>query len=321
MDDGRRIWEVGVFRPGIDQTRQIHTKNTLASPTPVVADDKLFVHYGHMGTAALDLHGKVLWRQNELRYPPVHGNGASPVLIGKVLAVSCDGVSEPFLAGLDADTGAIRWKTPRVADVKKKFSFATPLAIDTEGQTQLISPASGFVGGYEPQTGRELWRVRYGEGYSVVPRPVFAHNLLFLSSGYDRPAIYAIRPRGASDDVTDSNVAWRHAKGAPNTPSPLVVGDQLFFVSDGGIASCLDALTGREIWTERLGGNFSASPVSAEDRIYFLNENGVCSVIKAGKTFELLARNELDERALASPAITDNAMLIRSESHLWRIGR
>jgi outer membrane protein assembly factor BamB len=136
-----------------------------------------------------------------------------------------------------------------------------------------------------------------------------------------KPVLYAIKPAGAKGDVTDTHIAWSHPKGAPNTPSPLVVGDELYFVSDSGIATCLDARTGNLHWSERLGGGFSASPVLAEGHIYFQNEEGVGTVLKAGKTFEVLAKNDLAERTLASPAVTDNAIFLRSKSHLWRIGK
>ena len=199
------------------------------------------------------------------------------------LIFSADGQKDPFLAALDIRTGEVRWKVPRNSPAKKQFSFSTPLAIEVAGATQVISPASGFVAAYAPQDGRELWRVRYGEGYSVVPRPVFAHGLLFVSSGFDQPVVYAIRPEAATGDATSSNVAWTYKKGAPCTPSMVVVGDELFFVSDGGIATCADARSGEVHWAERLGGDFSASPVAAEGRVYFVNESGVCFVVNAAE--------------------------------------
>jgi len=319
--DGRIIWNVEVLRAEPGATKEFHSKNSHASPTPIVRDGVVYVHFGHMGTAALDLAGKVLWRQTGLTYSPVHGNGASPALVGDLLVFSCDGKAEPFLAALDTKTGAVRWKTPRQTTAKSKFSFATPLAIEVDGVTQIISPASGFVGGYDPKDGRELWRVRYGEGYSVIPRPVYAHGLLFVSSCFNRPVLYAINPRGAQGDATAGHIVWSNPKGAPNTPSTVVVGDELYEVSDGGIATCFDARTGVVHWTERLGGDFSASPVHAEGRLYFQNEAGVGFVLKAGKTFELLAKNDLGERTLASPAVTDGALFLRSKGHLWRIGK
>jgi len=190
-----------------------------------------------------------------------------------------------------------------------------------DGATQIVIPTSGFVAVYDPKTGREVWRARFPEGFSLITRPVFAHGLLFISSSYMKPVLYAVKPGGAKGDVTDTHITWSYAKGAPNTPSPLVVGDELYFVSDSGIATCLDARSGKLHWSERLGGGFSGSPVLAEGRIYFQNEEGGGTVLKAGKAFEVLARNDLGERTLASPAVTDNTLFLRSKSHLWRIGK
>ncbi len=318
--DGKIIWNAEVFQPEEAGAKTHHQKNGLASPTPVVTKDRLFVHFGHMGTAALDLSGKILWRQTELKFSSVHGNGGSPALVDGRLVFSCDGGADPFLVALDAGTGEVRWKTLRNTTAKKTFSFSTPLVIETGGQRELISAGSGFVGGYDLKDGHEIWRARYGEGYSVVPRPLFAHGLLYISSGFDRPVLFAIKPEGASGDVTETNIVWQLAKGIPNTSSVLAVGAELYFVSDGGIASCVDALTGAVHWNERLGGNFSASPIFAEGRIYFQNEAGIGFVVKSGKTFALLAKNDLGERTLASPAVMDGALFIRSELHLWRIG-
>jgi outer membrane protein assembly factor BamB len=322
--NGKGVWDVEVFRPDAASARPMHEKNSPASPTPVVTGDRLYAHFGHMGTAALDLSGKVLWRQTSLKYPPVHGNGGSPSLISErdkqLLVFNCDGGKDPFMAALDAQTGDVRWKSPRSVTSRAPFSFSTPLAIEEGGRTQIVSAASGFVGGYDPADGRELWRVLYGQGYSVVPRPAFAHGILYVSSGFDAAVLYAIRPQGAKGDVTRSHVAWTIRKGAPNTPSPLVAGDELYLVADNGIATCADAHSGKVHWTERLpGGKFSASPVFADGRVYFQNEEGDGFVVKAGKKYELLAENELGERSLASYAVADGALFIRTDKHLWKI--
>ena len=316
---GKTLWDTEVFQPDTAAAQAMHRKNSPASSTPIVAGDRLYVHFGHMGTAALDLSGKIVWKQNELKYPPVHGAGGSPILIGDALVFSCDGERDPFVAALDATTGAIRWKTPRNSPAKKQFAFSTPLAITVGGVPEIISPGPGFVGAYDVKDGREIWRVGYGEGYSVVPRPVFAHGLLFVSSSFDAAVLYAIRPEGAAGDVTATNVAWSTRKAAPHTASPVVVGDEIYFVSDAGIATCADAKTGAVHWSERLGGGFSASPVAAEGRIYFQNEAGVGYVVKAAKKYELLATNELAEASLASYAVADGTVFIRTEKQLWKV--
>jgi outer membrane protein assembly factor BamB len=183
----------------------------------------------------------------------------------------------------------------------------------------VVSAGSGFVAGYNPADGHELWRFRYGDGYSVVPRPVLSGDLLFISSGFDSPVLYAIRLDETRGDITKNNAAWSYAKQVPTTPSMLVAGRELYFVSDGGIASCLDSQTGAVHWSERLEGDFSASPIYAEGRIYFQNEAGAGFVIRAGTRFELMAKNDLRERSLASYAVADNQLFIRTVDHLWAI--
>jgi outer membrane protein assembly factor BamB len=319
--DGKTVWATEVFKADPAGVKLIHTKNSLASPTPVLSGDRLYVHFGHLGTAALDLGGRVIWRQAGLKYEPMHGNGGSPVLVDGLLVFSCDGQKDPEVVALDAATGQVRWRTPRNTPARNKFSFGTPLVIQVDGVTQVIAPGSGFVAGYVPATGRELWRVRYGEGYSVITRPVFAHGLLFVSSSYDRPVLYAIRPQGASGDATATHVAWTAAKGVPNTPSCLVVGDEVYYVADSGVATCADARTGTVHWNERLGGGYSASPFVAEGRIYFQNEAGVGVVVKAGKKFELLANNDVGDRSLATPLPADNALYIRTAGFLFKVGK
>lgn len=314
---GKLLWNTEVFKAGAAATSAMHKKNSLASPTPIVTADRLFVHFGHMGTAAIDLAGKVVWKQTTLGFEINHGGGGSPALVDGMLVFSCDALSDPYLAAIDAATGTVRWKTPRDTPARRKFSFSTPLVVGD----QIVSPTSGLVGGYDVKTGKEKWRVTYGEGYSVVPRPVLADGKVFVSSSFDKPIVKAVRLDGASGDVSDSHVAWTLAKGGPHTASMLISGDHIFLVSDAGIATCAEHRTGNVLWTERLPGNYSASPVLAEGRIYFLNETGTTTVIRADSVFEKLATNALDESTLASPAVFDGAIILRSEGHLWRIGK
>jgi outer membrane protein assembly factor BamB len=313
---GRVLWSSEVFRQG-PRAPRIHDKNSHASPTPILAGKRLFVHFGHQGTACLDTAGKVLWKSTVLAYRPVHGNGGSPVLAAGAVVFSCDGAEERFLAALDPDTGKVRWKTERRTEADRFFSFSTPLVITVKGKQQLVSPGSDVATAYDPGTGKEIWRVRYS-GYSVIPRPVFGHGLVFLSTGFEAPRLLAVRADG-SGDVTDTHVAWTLRHGAPHTPSPLLVGDELYLVADRGLASCLDARTGRPHWQQRIGGNYSASPLYAAGRIYCLAEDGSAVVLRAGKKFEVLARNALGERALASPAAADGALFLRTARHLYRL--
>jgi outer membrane protein assembly factor BamB len=314
---GKEVWNVEVFRQEGASAPRIHAKNSHASPTPVTDGKHLFVHFGHQGTACLGLDGKVVWTNRTLGFAPVHGNGGSPVLVDDLLVFSADGADERFVAALDRATGKVRWKTDRTGTPSRNFSFSTPLVIEVGGKKQIVSPGSDVVAAYDPASGKEIWQVRY-EGYSVIPRPVYGHGLVFLSTGFERPGLLAVRPDGTGD-VTETHVAWRWSRAAPHTPSPLLVGNELYVVSDGGTASCLDARTGREHWQKRLGGNYSASPFEAEGRVYFQSEEGVGTVVEAGTAFKQLGRNALDERTLASIAAADGALFVRTEKHLYRI--
>lgn len=314
---GKELWHKEVFLQDGKKAPPIHGKNSHASPTPLTDGKRLYVHFGHQGTACLDLDGTVRWRTTKLRYAPVHGNGGTPILVGDRLVFAADGSDQQFVAALDCTSGEVLWKTDRNCTAPKKFSFGTPLAITVDGKQQVISPCSGAVIAYDPADGKELWRVKH-DGYSVIPRPVFGHGLLFLSTGYDRPKIMAIRPDGRGN-VTKTHVAWTSPKAAPHAPSPLLVGDELYSISDGGVAACFDARTGEVHWQERIGGNFSASPLYADGRIYVLSEEGVTTVLRAGTNFEVLATNAIREKTLASLAAADGALYLRTERYLYRI--
>jgi len=314
---GNTIWNQEVFKQSADAPR-IQSKNSHASASPLVYAGKVYIHFGHQGSACLNAaDGKVIWTSRELHYAPVHGNGGSPVLVDGMLIFSCDGASDSLVAGLDAATGAVKWSKPRTWDSQKKFAFCTPLAIAVDDRKQVVLPGAGGVAAYDPSTGNEIWKVHYS-GYSVVPRPAFAHGLVFVSTGFDSPSLLAIRVDGQGD-VTRSHVAWTIKNGAPRNASPLVVGDELYMVADSGLASCLDAKSGKVHWQERLAGAYSASPLFANDMVYFLSEQGLTTVVKAAKQFEIVARNALSEKTLASCAAADGALYLRTDQHLYRI--
>jgi outer membrane protein assembly factor BamB len=309
-DTGRIVHNVEVFQ--LTDPGAVHQKNTHASPTPILEGDRVYLHFGSHGTACITRSGQIVWKTQELKYYHRHGPGGSPVVYGDLLIVSCDGYDIQFVVALDKQTGKIRWKSPR----KGYQAYTTPLTIQVQGKDQLISPGAHRAVAYEPLTGKEIWSVRYGDGYSNVPRPVFGHGLVFICSGFEQAELLAVRPDGRGD-VTDSHVAWSVKRAVPLTPSPLLVGEELYLVSDNGIASCLDAKSGKTHWQQRLGGNHSASPIFAEGRIYFLNEEGGSVVIEPGKEFKKLATNQLDGQTLASMAVSGRAIFVRSSSHLY----
>lgn len=316
---GKIVWDVEVFAQEATAPN-IQSKNSHASPTPVVEGDKLYVHFGHMGTACLNTaDGSKVWAARTLRYSPVHGNGGSPVVAGDRLVFSIDGTDRQAVVGLDKATGKVAWQAPRNAKAAKPFSFGTPLLVTADGREQVVSPGSDVVTAVEPKSGKEVWRVRYPGGYSVVPRPVFAHGLVYVSSGYDNPALYAIRPTGTGD-VTATHVAWTLKKpSVPRNSSPVVVGDALYLASDRGVLTCLDAKTGTERWVENLNRPFSASLVVAGGLIYALAEDGTTVVFKPGAGYDPVATNRLGEKALASPAADGGALFVRTEKALYKI--
>ncbi len=311
-ETGQVRHDVEVFR--FTRPPPIHQKNSYASPTPIIGDERVYVHFGTLGTAALTRDGKVVWKNQQLRYQHGHGPGGSPALSGDLLIVNCDGTDVQYVAALDKNTGRIRWQTHRPS---ARMAFSTPLVIDAGDSRQVVSIGGDRAVSYNLESGEELWWIRF-DGFSVVPRPVFGRGLVYLTSGFYNPMLFAVRPNG-SGDVTSSHIAWQSSRGVPLTSSPLLVEEELYYVSDRGFVTCLDAKTGRRHWQARLGGAFSASPVYADGRIYFLNESGETTVITAGRKFNKLSENQLGKRTLASIAVSGAAIFLRTESHLYRI--
>ena len=275
------------------------------------------MHFGAEGTAALTTAGEIVWKE-QFSYESQHGAGGSPILYGDLLILSCDGADAAFVVAIDKRTGKTRWKTSRRQPWDQ--AYTTPLAIRVGDRDEIVSVGAYRAAVYDPQSGKEIWRVSYGDGFSNVPRPVYGHGLVFIATGFQQPTLIAVRPDGTGD-VSKTHVGWTLRRGAPLTPSPLIVGDELYLVSDAGIATCLDAATGAIHWQQRLNGTFSASPIYADERIYFLSEDGVATVIAPGREFKKLATNALDGATLASMAVSGGSIFIRSATHLYRIGK
>jgi len=293
----------------------LNPKNSHASPTPILDGDRVYVHFGASGTAALTSAGEIVWK-NRFTYESQHGNGGSPALYNDLLIVNCDGADTAFVVAMDKATGKVRWKTSRRQPYDQAYS--TPLVVRVGGKDQIVSVGAYRAAAYDPENGKEIWRVAYPQGFSNVPRPVFGHGLLFIATGFNTPSLIAVRPDG-SGDVTKTHVAWTMTRAAPLTPSPLLVGNELYVVNDVGILSCLDARTGELRWIQRIGGNYSASPIYADGRIYFQSEEGVTTVIEPGTTFKKLATNTLDEATLASMAVSGGSIYVRTDRHLYKI--
>lgn len=313
LASGKIAVNAELFR--ISRNSPRNSKNSFASPTPILAGDRVYVHFGAEGTAALNTKGDILWK-TRLTYTPQHGAGGSPVLYNDLLIINCDGLDVAYVVALDAQTGKERWKANRHDPISQ--AYTTPLVIRVGERDQVVSVGAHHTIAYDPRTGKEIWRVGYGEGFSNVPRPVYGHGMVYITTGFFQPELMAVRVDGAGD-VTRSHVAWTLKRSVPLTPSPVLVGDEIYVISDNGIATCLDAKDGTILWQERLGGSYSASPVYADGRIYFLNEQGVATVVAPGRTLRRLAVNALDDGTLASIGVARGSLFIRTQSNLYRI--
>lgn len=318
---GQVLHDVHVF--DVAEPAEIHVTNSYASPTPVIEPGRVYVHFGCYGTACLDTStGHILWQRRDLPCNHWRGPGSSPILFEDLLIVHFDGYDFQYVVAFDKATGATRWKVDRNIDYQTddgdlKKAFCTPTIISVRGQPQLVSPAARATVVYDPRTGQELWRVRYAN-HSATARPLFGHGLVFLNSGFAKAELLAVRPDGQGD-VTDTHVVWSTDRGIGSKPSQLLVDDLLYVVHDQGTASCLEALTGKLVWQKRLGGSFSASPLLADGKMYFMDEDGVTTVIRPGRTCVVLATNRLDDGCMASPAVTDGAIILRTKTHVYRL--
>ncbi len=321
---GKVIHDIKVF--DVDRPQGIAKENTYASPTPVIEDKKVYMHYGTYGTACLDsTTGNILWTRRDLNCDHETGAGpnSSPLITGNLFIVNVDGRDVQYVIALDKTNGKTVWKTDRSVDyskvpLHKRKAYSMPFPVPRGNKKQLVSPGGQAIYSYDPDTGAELWKVRH-RGWSMVPRPVFGMGMVFVVMDYDHPELWAIRPEGHGD-VTDSHVKWKEKQGIPSRSSPLFVNGLLFMVNHHGIVSCLEADTGKTVWKNRIEGKYSASPIYANNRIYFFNEQGVSTVIKPTRKFEVLSVNRLaEEQLMASPAVAGQALFIRTENHLYRI--
>lgn len=321
-DTGAIERTVDLFK--IAQPEPKHALNSYASPTPVIAGDRIFFHFGTYGTAGVDRKsGEVLWRNDDLKLEHQNGPGSSPVVWQDRVIIHLDGTDTQSIVALDAATGKVVWQTKRSGEMdptpELKKAYGTPLIVEINDRPLVISPAANWVYGYDARDGKEIWKASYGQlGFSTVPRPVISGDTVYIATSYMQSRLIAVKFTGEGN-VTASHIHWKSDKQIPQKPSLIALDGRLYFVSDKGIVRSLKAETGEEVWFERLPGDYSASPLEAEGRIYFFNQDGVCTVLEAGDTFKQLAQNKLDSGFMASPAVAGKALFLRTGTSVYRI--
>jgi outer membrane protein assembly factor BamB len=329
FETGKILHDLLLFK--VAQPQYAHPFNSYASPSPAIEPGRVYVTFGSPGTAAIDTRtGKVLWERRDFECNHFRGAGSSPIIYENLLIMHFDGSDRQYLVGLDKRTGKTVWQTPRSIDFKDlrpdgtpeadgdfRKAFSTPHVVTANGQPVLISIGSKATYGYDPRTGKELWRHEERGAHSGSTRPVPGHGLIFYPTGFPTGHLLAIRLGGEASAPPE--VVWRVTRGVPNKPSVLLVGDLLFMVNDVGITSCLEAKTGTSVWTSRVSGTYSASPIAAAGRIYLFNEDGKTTVIEAGREFTVLAENLLEDGFMASPAVAGDSLVVRTKTHLYRI--
>ena len=322
-EDGAILWNREVHRqvPGPKRAQ-----NSYATPTPVTDGERVYAVFSDGFVVAVDYSGETVWKNDEVDFHSLHGLGASPILVDDLLVMPFDGSSreettigwkkpwdQAVVMAFDKLTGEVRWRGKRG---KSRVGHVTPITVD-EGD-QIVSAAGDQVQGFDAATGERLWSV-YSQGEGVTPSPVVGDGVLFTSSGFEAPTTRAIR-LGGRGDVTDSHIAWEQRRGVPALASPLLVSPYLYTISRENILHCLDATTGEVVWLERLEGTHSASPIYADGRIYLLSEEGVTRVLEPGNEYKEITRNELNEKCLATMAISEGQFFIRGVEHLYCIG-
>jgi len=314
--DGRRLWEHRSKATG--DFPQLHEKHNLATPTPVTDGERVYAWFGNGQLAALDMEGRVVWERHLGReYSPFQaswGHGSSPTLYKDNLILLCDHGQASYLLALDKRTGQERWKADRGSGT---VSHSTPVVVPGPVGDELLVNSSRRIDAYDPAVGKHLWHAG-SERQTPIPSAVFHEGVIYLSRGYRNSDYMAILP-GGRGDVGASHIKWRTPTGASYVPSILQYEGLLYMTNEIGVVTCARVETGAPVWRLRLGGIFFASPVAGDRKIYMVSETGETIVLRAGLEPEILARNDLGERFIASPAISNGRLFLRSDGNLFAV--
>jgi outer membrane protein assembly factor BamB len=308
VQTGKRLWERQLWATG---NTMCNPKTCMAAPTPVTDGERVYALFATGDLACLSAAGDLLWYRALVQdYPRISnqvGMAASPILCGDVLILPMENAVDSFVAGLDKRTGKNRWKAARVRDI----NWTTPLLCTHDGRTEVLFQAPHDLSAYDPVTGQKHWDYR-GPGLSSIPSAAVAGDLVVLPNGT------ALRPRPNGSP----EVVWKTARLHPAYATPLCYRDRLYVINNvTEILHCADLRTGKVLWRQRLKGSFSASPVAAEGRLYLVNEDGVTFVVEPGDEAHVVGTNALGETMLATPAIAEGAILLRSDQHLYCVAK
>ena len=318
---GARVWERRI--EAIGDLTPVHDKHNLATPSPVTDGNLVVAWFGTGQLVALDRSGAVVWERHLAKengaFDIQWGHGSSPALYGDVVILLCDQPARSYLLAVDKSTGKDRWKTDRG---QGRASYSTPLVVEGSFGAEVIVNSTERIDAYDAKTGAFLWHTGETSRFAV-PSPVFHDGVIYASRGYRSGPYMAIKP-GGRGDVSTSATVWRIATGAPYCSSLLYYGGIVYMANDVGVLTAVSAASGERVWQERVDGVFSASPVAGGGHVYFLGEGGETVVLKAGakdRAPAIVATNALDERAVASPAISNGQIFIRTDKHVFAIGR
>ena len=337
FETGETIFDIKLFTP--DSVYRKHSINSYATPTPCIEEGYVYIHFGRYGNACLNTSdGSVVWKRLDLEFEDIQGPGASPIIYKNVLILHCEGIDVQYIIALDKKTGKTIWKTDRPIELYDslgpigKKAYITPLIVNVDGKDQMISNGSAVCIAYDPETGEEIWRIPGGVD-STISMPFSDGESVYFYTGFFTPdeddpyadldqsyaKLLAVNPVGQGN-ILESNVIWSMRTPILQLLTPVLVDGLIYTIDTKNILMCIESKTGEIVWSERVKGKFNASPIYANGNIYFSNTQGETTVIRAGRSFNLLAENELEGEIWTTPAILRNSILIRTSKYLYRIG-
>jgi outer membrane protein assembly factor BamB len=330
INSGKKIYELGLFQP--DSIYSKHSINSYATPTPCIEEGFVYLHFGSYGTACINTgNGTVVWKRTDLKCDHIQGPASSPILYKNLLILHYEGIDVQFIVALNKQTGETVWKTERPAKIYEpllpigKKAYITPIIVNVNGKDLLISNGSAICCAYNPETGEEVWRVIQGED-STIAMPIAENGIVYFYPGFVSPAdgekyteLLAVDPDGKGD-ISKTNILWKFKSPILQLLTPIIKDGLIYTVDTKNIFYCLDAKTGKEVYSKKLNQKYNSSPIYAAGKIYFTSVKGETMILKAGNQFQIIAENKLPGEVYATPAIVQNSILLRTNNSLYRIG-